>query len=454
MSPATPPCPPATARTPNAAGSDACAIDFGTSNSAVAILTASGPTLVPLEQHEPTLPTAVFYVAEGPNLDQHPCRFGRAALGAYVEGLDGRLMRSMKSALGSPLMTQHTDIGAGRSVSLAEVIATYLRHLKAQAEQHTQQPLRRVVMGRPVHFVDDDAERDAQAQADLAAAAHSVGFEEVAFQYEPIAAAFAFEQSVDREQRVLVADIGGGTSDFSVVRVGPQQRLHADRRDDVLANHGIHIAGTDFDRRIALATIMRELGFGAFGPSIAGRPPREVPSGVYYDLSTWHLINTVYRPQRIHELRAMRDNYARPEHHARLMTVVTEHLGHEMLARAERAKIDVAGGSGLSAAAATATIDLQWVERGLHCTLTPSAADDALRDDIRRITAAATDTVRQAGLLPSQIDALFFTGGSTGLQRLTDALGAAFTDAQRIHGDRLASVVTGLGLDAHRRFIY
>ncbi len=427
---------------------DFCAIDFGTSNS---VITRPHPTdprtmaPVPLEQGLPTMPTAAFYLAEGPHLQDLPCLYGRAAVAAYVEGMEGRLMRSMKSVLGSSLMAQPTDIGAGRQVRFTEVIGTYLRHLKSLAEQQAGHPLRRVVMGRPVYFVDDDPVRDAQAEASLAEAAQAVGFEEIHFQFEPLAAAFHYEAQIDAERWVLVADIGGGTSDFSVVRVGPKQRQRLDRRDDVLANHGVHIAGTDFDRRIELASILREFGFGALGPSIHGKPPREVPSRIYVDLATWHLINPLYRPQRIHEVRAMKGDYANPLHHSRLLKVLTDQLGHDLVGRAERAKIDVAAGG-------HTRIDLGLVERGLVAELDSAQALEALRSDIDRITRAALDTVTMAGLRPEQIDAIYFTGGSTGLKPLTDALCTGFPGADPIHGERLASVATGLGLYAQRLF--
>ena len=186
-----------------------CAIDFGTSNSAIAVPAADGRMgLVPVEAGQPTMPTAVFYALEGLAAHEEPRRlFGRAALAAYVEGQEGRLMRSMKSVLGSALMEQATDVGAGRAVRYADVIGGYLRHLKSLAEAQVGAPLRRAVLGRPVYFVDDDPERDAQAQAALEAAARSVGFDEVAFQFEPIAAALDYEATVDHEQLVLVAHI-------------------------------------------------------------------------------------------------------------------------------------------------------------------------------------------------------------------------------------------------------
>ncbi len=430
---------------PSLLAPDVCAIDFGTSNSAIAVADADAMRLVPLENGQPTMPTSVFYLAEGPGLQNLPRLYGRAAVASYVEGTEGRLMRSMKSALGSGLMDQHTDIGAGRSVSFADVIATYLLHLKRTAEAHAGRELCRVVMGRPVYFVDEDPVRDAQAQAALEAAARAVGFQEVAFQFEPLAAAFHHEAQVRSEQLVLVADIGGGTSDFSVVRVGPQHRERLDRRDDVLANHGVHIAGTDFDRRIELASIMRELGFGAMGPEVDGRPAREVPSRVYFDLATWHLINSVYRPQRLAELRAMKGDYADPLQYQRLMKVVNDHLGHELLGRAEAGKIACAAG-------ADTRIDMPLVERGLSVALSHEQAVQALRDDVARIVQAARETVQQAGLTAADVGALYFTGGSTGLRTLTDALSLAFPSAQALHGDRLASVATGLGLYAQRRF--
>ena len=421
-----------------------CAIDFGTSNSAIAVpRPGRAMRLVELEPGYPTMPTAVFYAAEGGVHERPRCEFGRAAVAAYVDGIDGRLMRSMKSILGSTLIEQTTDIGSGRAVRYLDVVATYLEHLKRRAEAEAGATISRAIFGRPVFFVDDDPARDALAEAALRRAARRAGFRDVEFQYEPIAAAFDYERGVQREEKVLVADIGGGTSDFSVVRVGPLRAGRSERKDDILANHGVHVAGTDFDRRVELKSILPLLGYGAFGIATASAPPREVPSGVYFDLATWHLINTVYNPQRIAELRAMRSFYADPVRHRRLMTVVTQRLGHELLGRAETAKIAVAEGG-------RAEIDLGHVELQLMAELDEARARDALESDLERIVAAARTTVRQAGL--ASVDALYFTGGSTGLRLLADRLQGAFPAARPVRGDRFASVATGLALHAARRF--
>jgi hypothetical chaperone protein len=428
---------------------DYCAIDFGTSNSAVAIPGASGMQLVALEpefgERGRTMPTAVLYLAEGPDLQNLPRLHGRAATRAYVEGTEGRLMRSMKSALGSALMDQRTDIGAGRTVAFGDVIASFLLHLRQAAQASAGHEINRVVLGRPVFFVDDDPARDAQAEAALREAARSIGFTEVQFQYEPIAAAFHYEERTDREEIVLVADIGGGTSDFSVVRVGPERRSRIDRRDDILASHGVHVAGTDFDRQVELARIMPELGYGSHGPARAGRAPLQVPSGLYFDLSTWHLINSVYRPQRIAEVRALRTLYAEPAHHARLMNVLRHRLGHALAGLAEDAKIAVSQGGATD-------VDLFEVERGLLVEVSESQVLAAIESELQKIVAAAHETVRLAGLGKREIDALYFTGGSTGFRMMAERLAQAFPDARPVHGDRLASVATGLALHARRRF--
>jgi hypothetical chaperone protein len=423
-----------------------CAIDFGTSNSAIAVPTAGAAMrLVELEAGYPTMPTAVFYAAEGPNHERPRREFGRAAVAAYVDGIEGRLMRSMKSILGSTLIEQSTDIGGGRAVRYLDVVATYLAHLKRRAEAECGASIGRAMLGRPVFFVDADPARDAQAEAALRSAARRAGFGEIEFQFEPIAAAFDYEQSVRREEKVLVADIGGGTSDFSIVRVGPLRSAKVERKDDILASHGVHIAGTDFDRRVELASILPLLGYGAFGVASASAPAREAPSAVYFDLASWHLINTVYQPQRVAELRGMRSFYADPALHRRLMTVVTQRLGHELLGRAEGAKIAVAEGG-------ETRLDLGHVEAELFARLDESRALAVLAADVERIVGAAESTARQAGLKPEAIDALYFTGGSTGLRLLADRLQRAFPTARPVRGDRFASVASGLALHAARRF--
>lgn len=412
-----------------------CAIDFGTSNSAVALPDGASMRLAPVEGAYTTLPTAVFF-----NTDEHTREFGRAALAAYVDGFDGRLMRSMKSILGSPLAETTTDLGDGSAIRYTDVIATFLAHLKQCAEACAGSPIARAVLGRPVFFVDDDPRADALAQRQLEAAARSIGLSEIHFQYEPIAAAFDYESRLAEEGLVLVADIGGGTSDFSLVRVGPDRMARIERKDDVLAHHGVHVAGTDFDRRVELTAILPEFGYRALDPE-----GREMPNRIYFDLATWHLINTVYTPKRVTELKLMRHLFCDTRQHDRLMRVVERRLGHALAARAEEAKIGVAAGG-------ETMIDLEEVEEGLRLAFDEAQLIEAGIEETRRIVEAARETVRTAGVAPREVSAVYFTGGSTGLAFLSNALAAAFPEARPVFGDRLASVATGLGIHARRLF--
>ncbi|MEW9584531.1 Hsp70 family protein [Paraburkholderia sp. DGU8] len=412
-----------------------CAIDFGTSNSAVAVPDGALLKLAPVEGAYTTLPTSVFF-----NTDENTREFGRAALAAYIDGFDGRLMRSMKSILGSPLAETSTDLGDGSAIKYTDVIAIFVDHLKRSAEQSAGAPIERAVLGRPVFFVDDDPRADQMAQQQLEAAARSVGLRDIHFQYEPIAAAFDYESHLTQEGLVLVADIGGGTSDFSLVRVGPQRMTRVERKDDVLAHHGVHVAGTDFDRRVELATILRELGYQSLDPQ-----GREIPNRTYFDLATWHLINTIYAPKRVSELTLMRHLFTDARHHDRLMRVVERRLGHALAAHAEEAKIGVAAGG-------ETLIDLDEVEEDLRLAFDEAQLIEAGRDETQRIVQAARDTVQAAGVGARELSAIYFTGGSTGLAFLSGALTAAFPEAKAVFGDRLASVATGLGIHARRLF--
>jgi hypothetical chaperone protein len=394
--------------------------------------------LAPLENGASSMPTAVFYSAEDASR-----QFGRAAIAAYVDGHEGRLMRSIKSILGSDLMDEATELPGGLQVRYIDVVIAYLRQLRQVAQAHWQVPIERVVIGRPVFFVDDDPRRDARAQDTLLQAARAAGLSEVQFQYEPIAAALDYESRLrpdEGERLVLVADIGGGTSDFSVVRASAMAHGRVDRRDDVLAKHGVHLAGTDFDRAVNLSKIMPVLGYNGSGPE--GRP---VPSRIYFDLATWHLINTTYTPNRIAELKMMRRMYSDHDAHRRLMQVLNHHRGHDLAACAETAKIAVSESG-------TASIDLGFVEPGLQVPVDDHDLGIALKSDVERIVSTARETVRMAQVDAGRIGAVYFTGGSTGLGFLAERIGTAFPAAQAVRGDRYSSVVSGLAITAQRRF--
>src|SRR5258708_363906 len=230
-----------------------CGLDFGTSNSTLGIVRGDEAVLAPLEGAETTLPTAIFF-----NFTGKPPDFGRAAIAAYADGVDGRLLRSLKSVLGTDLINEATQLRR-RWVKFTEVIALVVAHIKARAEAAAGCEIDSVVHGRPVHFVDGDELADRRAEETLTRIAHEAGFRHVSFQFEPIGAALHYERRLNHEVVALIADIGGGTSDFSLVRLGPRRSEPADRSDDVLAHHGRRLRRTDLDRLPTPAAIIPAL---------------------------------------------------------------------------------------------------------------------------------------------------------------------------------------------------
>jgi hypothetical chaperone protein len=403
-------------------------LDFGTSNSAMAFVGASGIAQpVPLEDGATMLPTAVFF-----NAEERRIHFGRDAIATYLTGVDGRLMRSLKSLLGSSLLEEQTRIPGGL-VSFRDVIARFLLEMRRRAETHLGQECRRVVLGRPVHFVDDDPARDRRAQQALLQAARAAGFEEVTLELEPIAAAFDYERRVTRESLVLIVDIGGGTSDFTVVRLGPQRMGHANRKADILATTGVHIGGTDYDRKLSLERVMPLFGLHHHGPT-----GREVPSRLFFDLSTWHLINWLYTAKMLRQAEELRSGYTDTRLHDRLRKVLSERLGHRVASEVEQAKIRA------SMSDSGTAIDLSFVEPALLPPLDgPGMADDLARL-LEQVVDCAHGCVRLAGLVPAQLDSVYLTGGSSALRPFQQLLQAQLPQSPLVVGDLFGGVAAGL----------
>ena len=411
----------------------ACGLDFGTSNTTLGLVTAGAPALVPLEGRHLTIPSAIFFP---PGRDPF---IGRAAMAEYVEGTPGRLMRSLKSVLGSSLLEETTPVGRER-IKFRDVIGRYLSAVKARAEAATGQSLDTVVHGRPVHFVDGDPDGDARAEDALREIATGIGFRHVSFQFEPIAAALDYERQVRAEEIALIADIGGGTSDFSIVRLSPERHARAERGDDILANDGVRIGGTDFDRRLSLGTVMPLLGLG----SAMNRGDLDVPTGYFHDLATWSSINRLYNGRTLREIEEVRRDARRPDLLARLHTVVEAERGHSLAMEVEGAKIATSDeGRG--------RVALDWVERGLEAPIDRGDLVTHTDELARRIAERIARCLAQAGLTADRIDALFLTGGSTGLPHVRAALTACVPNARVVDGDTFGSVGTGLTIEAARR---
>ena len=414
--------------------SQSCGLDFGTSNSTVGWSRPGQPALMALEDGKVTLPSVIFFHAE----DIH-ATYGRAAVADYLNGYEGRLMRSLKSLLGTSLIDEYTEL-SGQALPFRRLLEQFIGELKRRGEQSAGQDFSRAVVGRPVFFVDGNPEADRIAQQTLQDIAHAVGFKEVAFQFEPIAAAFDYESQISNEELVLVADIGGGTSDFSLVRLSPERAAKTDRREDILANGGIHIGGTDFDKYLSLASVMPMLGMGS--PLLSGR---QMPSAQYFNLATWHTINFAYTRKSWAEIQDMHRQALEKDKLARLMNMVQQRSGHWLALQVEAAKI------ALSEADLT-TIELGRLSPGESFDLNRADFDRAIGHLVTSVEGTVKALLVDAGISAAQIDTVFFTGGSSSVPLLRERISALLPDAKRVEGDLFGSIGAGLALDAKRKF--
>jgi hypothetical chaperone protein len=389
---------------------------------------------LPLEDGKVTLPSVVFFHAE-----DLTASYGRAALADYLSGHEGRLMRSLKSLLGTAMIDEHTEL-MGQALPFRRLLEQFIGELKRRAEQAAGKPFSRAVVGRPVFFVDDNPKADQLAEQTLREIAHAVGFKDVAFQFEPIAAAFDYESQIAREELVLVVDIGGGTSDFSLVRLSPERATKTDRREDILANGGIHIGGTDFDKYLSLASVMPMLGMGS--ALISGR---QMPSAQFFNLATWHTINFAYTRKSWAEIQDMHRHALDKDKLARLMNLVQQRSGHWLALQVEAAKIALSETD-------TTTIELGRIEPGQSFCMNRADFDRAIGHLVTGIETTVQNLLRDARVRTTDIDTVFFTGGSSSVPLLRERISALLPDARRVEGDLFGSIGAGLALDAKRKF--
>jgi len=412
----------------------ACGVDFGTSNSTVGWMHPGGARLLVLEDERVLLPSVVFF-----NVEEDRTRVGQAALDDYLAGHEGRLMRSLKSLLGSSLIDGQTEVH-GRAVCFRDLLAHFVKELRARAEASARRSFDTAVLGRPVRFVDDDDAADRQAQTTLEEIAHAAGFRELSFELEPIAAAYDHERSLTRETLVLVADIGGGTSDFSLVRLGPRLAARDDRTSDVLGCAGVHVGGTDFDRELNLAGVMPLFGFGRRLKS-----GREMPSAIFFDLATWHTINRAYTRQTATQLLDLSTDIADTARYARLLRLIERRDGHRLALEVEAAKI------ALSSKAAHELV-FERLEPGLTCTLTRTAFDAAAAALTAKIGAAVDRVLAAAGVRAEQVESVYLTGGASAIPAVQTCIAGRLPSAGVVMGDSFGSIGTGLAVVAARRY--
>lgn len=403
------------------------AIDFGTSNSAAAVLDGGIPLRLPIEQSSETLPTAVFF-----GLDDNTMQIGTAAGKALIAGDEGRYMRALKSVLGTSLFHETRLVG-GKRRTLDDIVTAFLVTMKQRAEAATGWQFTQVLSGRPVHFHSSDPKRDALAESDLRACYHAAGFDDVQFMFEPEAAALATHEQSRAGEIGLIVDIGGGTSDFSVFRNTADQI-------EIMASHGIRLGGTDFDQGVSMTHAMPLLGRGGQLRRTFGEGLLPVPNAIYQDLSTWAKIPFLYTRETQRAVDDLLAHAVAPQALRRLGTVITDQLGHELAFAVEKGKIAA------NAGAASDGINMAYIEPRLMARIDPASLDAALSPFRNRLREAMLETLRLAETTPDQIGTVILVGGSSLMRMVSDEIGGLLPAARLCHADAFTAVVDGLAL--------
>ena len=418
-------------------------IDFGTSNCTAGWLQDQEPTLAKLDGESPYLSSALYIERtkaddadeDEPYLNESLGRLlaqgakvhlGRAAHRQYSENpLAGVFIRSPKSMLGSRLTAAQSQI-------YRQICTLLLKEIKQQAEQ-SRGTLDYAVLGRPVHFQGiDGSAGDERAETILRQAAADVGFRDIQFAYEPVAAAMEFERSLTQEQLALVVDIGGGTSDISLIRLGPDRMTTVDRSADLLGHAGRRIGGVDMDIKLAIYSLMPLLGRGSLADT--GRP---LPNSLFSDavnIIDIQAQENFYRPQTASDILQLIGGAQQPEKVRLLYSLYQQHLSYYLVQGAEQAKIALADSP-------QTTVDLSRLATDLQQSISLAQLDQAIYLELNGIQKLISQSLQDAGTLP---DCIFLTGGASAAKGVVALLKQLLPEVPLVHGDRFGSVGKGL----------
>ncbi len=423
--------------------------DYGTSHCSIALWGDHGVTMVPVENGATLIastlyaPKADFELELGDDavLDMTTrsfasLRFGTPALEAYLrDPTEGYFVKSPKSFLGAPGLSERVK---ERFIS---VVAAMMGNVKRHADAAAGSSVTRVVIGRPVNFQGaGGAPENQQALSMLVAAAREAGFEEVKFLFEPMAAAFEYEAKLTLEQTILVIDIGGGTTDCSFLRVGPERAARRNREDDVLGHSGERLGGNDYDQGLALNAVMPELGFGDALKS--GLP---VPNTYFVDAVSTNDVNAqqrFYSRQAAERLDVFVRDAVQPERVARLRALRAGRGTYRLLRQVEAGKIELSGTE-------AADIDLEFIEPGLAASCTRAQLERSSERLLSHLADLVQDTLRQAGTVP---DVVYLTGGMARSPVVRRRLEQICGNLPLLDSDHFMSVTHGLTLWASRTF--
>lgn len=417
-------------------------LDFGTTNSAIAVADEDRrATLATFEDGLTTIKnfrSILYFPAKEPSSRQYgETKAGPEAINAYLDAATkGRLVVSIKSYLASSLFTSTTI--NGRHYRLEELVAIILRRLRTAVMQQFDTSASRVVLGRPVRFSGaDNAADEALALERLKSAAELAGFQEVSFELEPVAAAYQYETQLDHDELVLIGDFGGGTSDFTLARLGPSRRNSG--RSPVVGTSGVPIAGDTFDSRVMMRLVAPKLGLGSHYVSLGKELP--VPVWVYSQLSSWHHMFLLKEPKTMAVLRQVKNQASEPDKVGALIQIISENLGYALYRSVEQTKVEltekeIANFLFLQSNAPMEDVLERW------------QFESWIQEDIQNIAACIRALLNDCGVKSADIDTIFLTGGSSFVPVVRRFFAKTFGAHKLRSGEELTTVAKGLALRA------
>jgi hypothetical chaperone protein len=422
----------------------AIGIDFGTTNSSVARANASGE--IELAQF-PSAGGVTEAYRSLLYLDKVASRIkswsGPAAIEEYLAAeTKGRLVQSLKSFLTSRSL-KSTEV-FGRRISVEELIARILRDLREKAESQFGSPIRTAVVGRPVRFVGAEKEEDNSfAEERLASAFRIAGYESIEFELEPVAAAHYYESTLDRDELILIGDFGGGTSDFSLLHVGPTILKRGRAPSDLLGNSGVGLAGDAFDARIVRNLVSPALGRGSSARSMNKVLPA-VPNWVYAKLERWHHLSFLRTGSVINMLTSTLAEAFEPGKIEALLHLIREDLGYELHRAVQRVKRDLSEHTSAPFQFSDGIIEIE-------ATVKRAEFEEWIAEDLAQIEASVDSLIAASGIGCADVDMVFLTGGSSFVPAVRRIFESRFGAGRIRTGNEFTSVARGLAVSAASR---
>lgn len=412
-------------------------LDFGTTNSSLAWVQPNGTVhLCAIDPPAPdvhVLRSLLYY-----SVEERGFIVGHGAIDEYLaEDMQGTLIQSIKTFLADDSFEE--TFVQDRSYKLEDLISYFFRRVRQIVRTLGCEEVS-LVVGRPAVFIEQPEKED-RARTRMRRAAQLGEFFDVEFQYEPIAAGLAYEATLDREELALIGDFGGGTSDFTVMRVGPGKR--ADRRADILASAGVQIGGDTFNARIMEAKLTPHFGRGTTFRSLEGRA-MPFPLHLLAQLERWHHIGFLRNARTREQLRRIRFASDAPHNVDAFLELVDGNLAFFLFGEIERAKAELSRREAVDLRFASGSIDIAE-------TITRVEFEDWIADDLAAIRASMQQALSGAGVARRGIDAVFLTGGSAQIPAVQRLFRDEFGAARLRNRDYLTSVAFGLGLDARER---